>query len=411
MNLFQVVFLDVVLLSFPILLYLIYLSTNKNINNKTKNLYLRLVLISSFFMLYNYGINEPKLVAMLVLNSIVVFSYLVDYYLLANVFALSILISYSSYFNFISFLLIIYVVFAIVYIIKKVRNINNYVFMEILLFLSGLIYMIWVYKYNFSYFNIQKVISIVMSYIFITNIFYMMYEEGKNILKTHLTFKELKQEQQIRLSLFKITHEIKNPIAVCKGYLDMMNVNDSKQVERFVPIIKSEIERLLTLLQDFLLINKSNIDLDIMDFNMLIEDTLNKLNPLLKKNNIKLNSNLLDDEIFVNGDYNRLSQVLINMIKNSIEAIPNDGKGRINISSKIKKDSCILIIEDNGEGMNKDTLNKIKTPFFTTKKRGSGLGVSLIYEIVEAHNGKVEYESELGHGTKVILKLPIYNSY
>lgn len=411
MNLFQVVFLNVVLLSFPILIFLMYLSTNKTINNKTKNLYLRLTLISSFFMLYNYGINEPILIPILVLNSIVIFSYLVDYYILANIFAIAILLLYNSEFNYIYFLLIIYIMFAITYIIKKVRNINNYIFVEILVFISGLIFLIWVYKYNFSYFNIQKIFSIIISYIFITNIFYMMYEEGKNILKVHLNYKELQREKQIRLSLFKITHEIKNPIAVCKGYLDMINVNDSKQVERFIPIIKSEIQRLLTLLQDFLLINKNNIDLDIMDFNMLIEDTIDKLDPLLKENNIKLNSNLLDDEIFINGDYNRLSQVIINMLKNSIEAIPNNVKGKISISSKIIKDSCILIIEDNGEGMNKDTLNKIKTPFFTTKRRGSGLGVSLIYEIVEAHNGKVSYESKLGSGTKVVIKLPICNSY
>ena len=66
-----------------------------------------------------------------------------------------------------------------------------------------------------------------------------MYETGKKILETHLTYKELQQEKQIRLSLFKITHEIKNPIAVCKGYLDMINVKDTDQVERYVPIIKN----------------------------------------------------------------------------------------------------------------------------------------------------------------------------
>ena len=151
-----------------------------------------------------------------------------------------------------------------------------------------------------------------------------------------MTLKELEEEKQIRLSLFKITHEIKNPIAVCKGYLDMLNVKDSKQVERYVPILKSEINRLLSLLQDFLLINKSNLDLDIMDMNMLIEETIEKLNPLLEENNIKLDLNLIDDEIYINGDYNRLSQVLINIIKNSIEAIPEEHKGKINITTKIK---------------------------------------------------------------------------
>ena len=188
----------------------------------------------------------------------------------------------------------------------------------------------------------------------------------------------------------------------------MINVKDTDQVERYVPIIKSEIERLLSLLQDFLLINKSNLDLDIMDFNMLIEDTIQKLDPLLKDNNINLNLNIIDDEIFINGDYNRLSQVLINIIKNSIEAIPDEHKGKINITMKIKDKKYYLTVEDNGVGMNKEVLTNIKKPFYTTKKRGSGLGVSLIYEIVEAHNGKIEYSSEYGKGTKVTIQLPIY---
>ena len=221
-----------------------------------------------------------------------------------------------------------------------------------------------------------------------------------------MTLKELETEKQIRLSLFKITHEIKNPIAVCKGYLDMINVKDTKQVERYVPILKSEIERLLSLLQDFLLINKSNLDLDIMDMNMLVEETTDKLKPLLEENNIKLDLNLIDDEIYINGDYNRLSQVLINIIKNSIEAI--DNKGKISIDSKIKNNKYYLTIKDNGCGMDKEVLSKLKEPFFTTKKRGSGLGCCLIHEIIEAHNAKINYTSEYNKGTTVNLVFSMY---
>ena len=116
--------------------------------------------------------------------------------------------------------------------------------------------------------------------------------------------------------------------------------------------------------------------------------------------------NLVDDEIFINGDYNRLSQVLINIIKNSIESINNDGK--ITINSKLKNNKYYLTINDNGCGMDSEVLEKIKEPFFTTKKRGSGLGVSLIYEIIEAHNAKINYESTYGKGTKVNLIFSMY---
>ena len=408
MNLFQIIFLDIVLLMFPILIYLIYLTTNKNIKKHLNKIYLSLSLITSFFLLYNYGINNTILIPVLVLNSIVIFSYLEDRFILANIFSIFILFTYNNFFNHILFLLVGYILLIFSYLIKKYKKIKNILFVNLNITISSIIYYIWIYKFNNEFFNMQTILSIIICYFFIVNIICFMYEVGKKILEVHLTYKELQQEKQIRLSLFKITHEIKNPIAVCKGYLDMINVKDTNQVERYVPILKSEIERLLSLLQDFLLINKTNLDLDIMDFNMLIEDTINKMNPLISDNNIDLNLDIIDDEIFINGDYNRLSQVLINIVKNSIEAIPEDSKGKINISTKIKNNKYYLVIEDNGIGMDKEVLNNYKKPFYTTKKRGSGLGISLIYEIVEAHNGKIEYDSIYGRGTKVILELPLY---
>lgn len=408
MNLFQIVFLDVILLTFPILVYLIYLSTNMNINSKSKDIYFKLTLITSFFIVYSYGVNNPKIISILVLNGVVILSYLEDKYILANALASITILIYSSVFNNVYFLLITYTIMALIYLIKKHIKVNNLIFVQFFIITSSMVYYIWIYKYNSIYFNPDKLFQIITSYFFIVNILYLMYVEGKNILQAHLTFKELQQEKQIRLSLFKITHEIKNPIAVCKGYLDMLNVRDEKQVQKYVPIIRSEIERLLSLLQDFLLINKNNMDLDIMDFNMLIDDAVYKMKPLLNENNINLNLNVIDDEIFINGDYNRLSQAFINLIKNSIEAVPKDKLGKINISTHIKKNKYFIVIEDNGIGMTKDVLSKIKEPFYTTKKRGSGLGVSLIYEIVEAHNGKIEYESDYGKGTKVTLEMPLY---
>ena len=104
MNLFQIIFLDVILLVFPILVYLIYLSTSKNITKESKKMYLSLVIISSFFLVYNYGIGTSKLIPLLVLNSIVIFSYLEDKYVLANIINILILCIYAPYFINILFL-------------------------------------------------------------------------------------------------------------------------------------------------------------------------------------------------------------------------------------------------------------------------------------------------------------------
>lgn len=406
MNIFKVVFLDVILLMFPILIYYIYLSTNININNKIKQVYFRLALFSSFFILYNLGAKDLKIISMLILNSIIILSFLEDEYVLGNIFPFMILLFYFNTFDRTYLLLFIPVAINIVYLFKE--KIKDILFIQIYILVSSIIYFAWIYKFNNTYFDIKSILFTLTSYFFIVNIMYLIYITGKKALNTHMTFKELQKEKQIRLSLFKITHEIKNPIAVCKGYLDMLDVRNQQQVEKYIPIIKSENERLLSLLQDFLLINKSNLDLDIMDFNMLIEDTVEKLNPLLNENHIKLNLDMIDDEIYINGDYNRLSQVLINLIKNSVEALALTKNASITISTKIKKNKYVLTLEDNGEGMSEETLQKMKEPFFTTKYRGSGLGVSLVYEIVEAHSGKVEYTSDYEKGTKVTIQIPLY---
>jgi len=403
MNIFQIVVLNVLLLLFPVLIYLIYLSTNDNIDKKSKKFYLSFCLLTSFYLIMQYSLNNI-LISMLTLNSLIIFLYIKNEWKLANFFYILLILNFINQFSKVYFLIMIYLLINILNIIKNKIKLNNYTFINILGVISSLVYIIWIYMFNNKYFT-KELIVIFISYFFVINIIHLVYSTSEKILNKNMILKDLEKEKQIRLSLFKITHEIKNPIAVCKGYLDMINVNDSKQVERYIPILKSEIDRLISLLQDYLLINKNNLDIDIMDINMLIEETMCKLNPLLNDDNINLDLNLVDDEVFINGDYNRLSQVLINIIKNSIEAI--EDKGKITINSKIKKDKYYLSIIDNGVGMSKETLKKIKEPFFTTKKRGSGLGVSLIYEILEAHDAKIEYDSKIGIGTRINIIFPL----
>ena len=223
-------------------------------------------------------------------------------------------------------------------------------------------------------------------------------------MKNHADFKELQKEQQIRLSLFKITHEIKNPVAVCKAYLDMFDVTNLEHAKKYVPILRNEIERLLLLLQDFLLVNKANLNYEIMDVSMLLEEVTKEISPYMKEKQVSFHTDILEDELFINGDYLRLSQVLINLLKNSIEAKSKE----IHLWTNLTNQSLEVYIEDNGEGMKEEVMKRMMEPFYTTKRKGTGLGVSLSNEIVLAHQGKLEYRSKVGVGTRVKITLPLY---
>ena len=251
---------------------------------------------------------------------------------------------------------------------------------------------------------ISKALTVLIPFILVTYIIIFAFKKASTIITYKEDSKKLEKEKELRLSLFKITHEIKNPIAVCKGYLDMFDFNDINKSKKYVGVMKNEINRVLILLEDFLSINKIKIEKDIIDINLLLEEMTNSFLPILKEKNIDKIFNISKDELFINADYNRLNQVFINIMKNSIEAITDNGV--ISVFLVKNKDSIEIHIEDNGIGMDEEELNNIKEPFFTTKKRGTGLGVYLSRQIVEAHGGKIEYASKKYIGTKTIVILP-----
>ena len=397
MNIFDTLLLNSILILFPILFYLVYLGTNKNINKKNKQLIFNVCIFTSFFLLIKYN-NQNSMINFLFLSILIIILYIKDNVIIANCL---IILSIIEYNNINIVLYIPYIFLFIIYILKKIKKIPDYIFIDIFMLLES-ICLLFIKQINIS--NIFIFLSVYL----VIHIIYLLLKKSENIIKYHMEYKELQKEKQIRLSLFKVTHEIKNPIAVCKGYLDMLNINNKEQVSKYIPIIKSEIERLLTLLEDFMLVNKNNVDLDIMDINLLLEDVTCKLKPMLEGKNIKLDNNLIDDEIYINGDYKRLSQVFINLIKNSIEAIPTNKSGLITIKNSIHNNNLKIIIEDNGSGINKKIINKIKEPFYTTKIRGTGLGVSLSNEIISAHHGTLTYLSKEGFYTKTIVNLPLY---
>lgn len=406
MKLFDSFLINCIFISYPLILYLFYVAHNRNIEKKENDLFLGLALFSSMYLLIKLDITIIDNTNMLLVNIPIIISYIKNKRIegmLLSIIAISYYCSISIQNPIL--LIIEYIIYFLISLLKNKQliRINDYNFGSILLLLRFIIYCNNSCEY--------KLLSLEMFFGFLFNFIIMIFviwiiKKGDDILKYHMTFKELEQEKQIRLSLFKITHEIKNPLAVCKGYLDMINPDNSEQCNRYVPIIKEEIDRTLLLLQDFLSVNKIKLDMDILDINLLLEETIKSLNNLLKAKNIKLYFDDVD-EVYISGDYNRLVQVIINIIKNSIEALEERDDAYIRICTKIDKKYVYIICEDNGEGITKENLVKIQEPFFTTKPKGTGLGVSLSYEIIKAHNGKIIYESEYSKGTTVIIKIPL----
>lgn len=413
MDLFETIMLDVIFIIFPLIFCLLYQSYNQTLNKEKNDLFFDLALFSSFYLLLRFGLKIYTQDPILLFNIPLIIAYVKNRK--SDVILLSICISlyYKNYIDVpIWFTFLEYFLYYLIYELFQVKKWNLNYFIDILLGLKCIVLTIAVailvnkYAISLQFVDILSYAVILISFIVITRFTIYLFERAEEILSLRLKLKEFEKEKKIRESLFKITHEIKNPIAVCKGYLDMFDVNNIEHSRKYIPIMKDEIARILILLEDFLSINKIKIEKEIMDVNLLLESIYHNFVPILEDRQIDANFQIGEDELFMIGDYNRLSQVLINVIKNSIEAIPEDRQGKIRVMVEENKTNLKIIVEDNGKGFSKEELQRIKEPFFTTKQKGTGLGVYLSDEIVRGHNGTIKYNSKEGEGTSVTLIFP-----
>ena len=389
---------------FPLLLSTLYIIYARSLGKNERFLFIDIAIIFTGYLLV---VSQPKEI-MLIASLPILIALLEKREITSICGAIILIFSYRSIFNFnIIYLILEYVIIILATIPYILKKISKYHIAIIYTILNLITFWILIYIKQINTLEIEQIISISLTFIGAVSIFMFMYDKCKEASKLFMSIKEIEESKQIKETLFKISHEIKNPLAVCKGYLDMYDYTNKEHNKKYVAIVKSEIEKTLIILQDFLNLTKTNLKKEILDINCLIEDCLDNIELLLTSNNIKVKKELLDDEIYINGDYNRLHQVFVNVIKNSVEAMEESEEKKILIRTTIISNYILIEIKDTGKGIDKELLEKIQEPFFTTKKNGTGLGVPLSIEIINAHGGKLEFKTQDNKGTTVKITLPL----
>lgn len=407
------IFLEAMCLLFPISIYIIVTAYFRNQKCNRQDVLLEITLYSSIYLLIKYGCETNLIYPLILLNIPLLVAYLKEKSRIALTISLILIIYFAKHTHIdIIYLIIEYAIYFITYrylYSKKATSISVLTtFVVIKSFIMSLeMFLIFSPESNYVI-NFMLIFSIMTIFTFIGYLILYFLNKGEEIIDLNDVVSKLEKEKKLRESLFKITHEIKNPIAVCKGYLDMIDYKDTDKVERYIPIIKDEISRTLILMDDFLDYTKIQVEKDITDLYLLLEDTYKIVKPLFKKNQIKLTLNIDDDDdVYMNLDYNRLKQVLVNLLKNSIEAKDNHKKNNyVSIDTIRKNDEIIIRIKDNGIGMDTKSLEKVDEMFYTTKEKGTGLGVALSKEIISQHGGDIKYSSVKGKYTTVDIILP-----
>lgn len=360
---------------------------------------------TSLYLSLTYNINNEKEL-LLFCNIPILICYFKKEYGMGLILSLMVIIvSYFEYDFNLYVLIVKYILYFITYILLFRRKDFRYLFLKITAIIQG-------FFITFEYFiisnnEIDKIFYLILDTLFIYIITFVclyLFKLADNITLLYSNMNKVQEENKLKNSLFKLTHEIKNPLAVCKGYMDMINLNNVDKANKYIKIVKSEIDRSLDVMNDFMEYSKIKVNKEIFDLNILFGEIYDSFNLLLKGRGIKFKYVNDYDELYLWGDYNRLKQVFVNVIKNSVEAIQDNGIIEMIVS--VNKNGVEIIIQDNGIGMSESELEHVYEMFYTSKKNGTGLGVSLSYEIILRHNGSMKYQSVKNEGTKCIIELP-----
>lgn len=390
---------------FPILVYTFFIVYEENMKLEKSNIMLKISLFISMYLALYFkkyvGLNYQ--ISCLILP--IILSYLYNEGKVALI--LSTLLCLHSCFSLNYNIYTSIIFFLLLYLAYKKYSksnmsskflINSSIVLMLIYFVANLII-----SYN-DIVMLDEIISLIMYSLIIYAINYGI-NESKNIISLHMNLKEFEKEKNIKLNLFKITHEIKNPLTVINGYLSVFDVTDIEKSKRYISILKNEVNRTLNLLSDFMEFTKIKVVKKECNFNDLISDVKEVLIPFFVKKNVSY-SFCVQNNIIVNMDYNRIKQVIINVIKNAVEAC-RESNGMVTTTAFTEEDYLIIVVKDNGIGMDKFVLDNILVPFYTTKDNGTGLGVSLSKEILEAHGGTINYDSVKEKYTTCKITIPL----
>lgn len=204
-----------------------------------------------------------------------------------------------------------------------------------------------------------------------------------------------------------VAHEVRNPITVIKGFMQLLRsdrkISDEKY-QHYLQTMELELERATSIINDYLSLAKPQdyrIERIHVNEQMTFVKDILKSYALLTGVTIRYNEK---KDYFIKGSKEKFQQVLLNIMKNGIEA--SNKESDIELSTQLQDHFVLIKIRDFGQGMTPDQIDRAGMPFYTTKETGTGLGLMVCYQIIENMAGKIHIESEPGMGTCFTITLP-----
>nr|WP_239534546.1 HAMP domain-containing sensor histidine kinase [Priestia taiwanensis] len=291
---------------------------------------------------------------------------------------------------------------------KNRRIITSFVLASIYISLNVMIFLVYyaIYPEAYSHPNTFLNYSLIMGmFVFTTTlqVYLKEYMQENAVIRT-------KTQQSEKLNVISelaasVAHEVRNPLTVVRGFIQLMQQNKVDGNEEYFKLVLTELDRAENIISDYLNLAKPQMEeKKHIHLTRLIHEITTLMSSYAMLKGVFLQV-YVDDDLYVVGDEVKLKQAIVNVLKNGIEAI-TEMRGYIKISATKEQNKIVIKVKDTGDGMTKDQLLRLGQPFYSLKEKGTGLGLMVTFRIIESHEGIIEYFSEEGDGTEVVITLP-----
>ncbi len=256
--------------------------------------------------------------------------------------------------------------------------------------------------------------AVVMGALLLVLIFVV--KRGENIIQQRALERRKLEEQLSRAQHLSslgemaagISHEIRNPLGIISSAAELLKkkIADVDPTNTIPNVIVEETGRLNNIITDFFNYAKpKNPDLSPSHVDEVIEKNLNFLDTQLSEQGYRVSKNFENNLPEIMADSAMLYQAFLNILINAMQAMPEGGQIRVNV--RANNNIIIITFDDDGEGIPDDILTRVWEPFFTTKEKGTGLGLGIVKNIIEAHGGDIHIRNKSERGVRVIIELPV----
>jgi two-component system sporulation sensor kinase B len=309
-------------------------------------------------------------------------------------------------------LILLATILIIIHLIKHRKNKFNRVGSAVGLSLLGSFITVFIYSF-YTFKPFVEYVDLFLSHTFIQGIGILMLcivietIIGNKIIQDKLM--SLEKMQSISHLAASISHEVRNPLTVVRGFTQLFSENNLTPDKRkeYTALVLQELDRAELIISNYLQFAKPELE-DVRDLNINkeIESITKIMEPFAAKEGVNLNTefNNNGDVLYIIGDSGLFRQCMLNIIKNAIEATPTNGT--VNVFLTKKGNNINIEIKDTGVGMSKEQLRRLGEPYFSTKEKGTGLGLMVTFTGIKKMKGEIEIKSEIGSGTSFCITFP-----